>query len=139
MKNSMFHIIRFAIIFNLLTLFIALAYSQPDRDFEKKRDQIKAQKVAFITGQLNLTPQEAEKFWPVYNECEDKKEGIKKEFIADDQILLAQRLLDLQKEYQAKYKTILPIRKVVMLYQAEREFRHVLLERIRERDRDRRF
>jgi hypothetical protein len=150
-------------IFLVIAMYVVsqnISYSQPDRAFQKKKEQIKAQKIAFITSQLNLTPQEAEKFWPVYNESEVKKEEIKKEFmkseeiedidiekltdeeatkIADDQIIMAQRLLDLQKEYHIKYKSILPIKKIVKLYQAEKEFRHVLLQRIREQDRDRRF
>ena len=35
---------------------------------EKKRDKIEAQKVAFITTELDLTSVESQSFWPIYNE-----------------------------------------------------------------------
>ena len=42
--------------------------AQPDR-FEK----IRTLKTAYITQELSLTPSEAEKFWPVYNEYDSKR------------------------------------------------------------------
>ena len=37
------------------------------------QDRIKAQKIAFFTEKIQLTVQEAERFWPVYNEFENDK------------------------------------------------------------------
>ncbi len=42
-------------------------------------ERLKAYKIAFFTKRLNLTPQEAEKFWPVYNEYQDMKNKIQLE------------------------------------------------------------
>jgi hypothetical protein len=65
-----------------LTLFIVLlslsSFAQNGRFFQKKKDQIKALKVAYITNELALTPEEAAKFWPLYNAFEDKQREIKK-------------------------------------------------------------
>jgi Spy/CpxP family protein refolding chaperone len=64
----------------LMTLVSSLIYSQPPGDGPKnKRDQIHAQKIAFISTQLKLTPEEAQKFWPVYNQYEAEIEKIRKE------------------------------------------------------------
>ncbi|HLG04086.1 MAG TPA: hypothetical protein VI731_10860, partial [Bacteroidia bacterium] len=41
-------------------------------------ERVQALKVAFITKHLNLTPAEAEKFWPVYNEYQDKREAVRR-------------------------------------------------------------
>ena len=119
---------------------------------KNKREQIQAQKVAFITTKLALTPEEAEKFWPVYNEHAKLKREFIQSFgnaerienidlalitdeeatqIADNQIIMAQKLLDLRKEYYIRYKSVLPIKKVLKLYQSEKEFQRVLLERIK--------
>jgi hypothetical protein len=38
-------------------------------------EQFKSQKIAFITEKLNLTPKEAQAFWPVYNQYEIEKDG----------------------------------------------------------------
>jgi len=59
----------------MLTLFICFnAYSQRDG---KMHERIKAQKVAFITERLNLSPEEAQKFWPIYNSFENKANKIR--------------------------------------------------------------
>src|SRR6056297_4259926 len=41
-----------------------------------KEQQIKDQKIAFFTDKIGLTPEEAEKFWPIYNEYWEKKNKI---------------------------------------------------------------
>jgi hypothetical protein len=41
-----------------------------------RKEQLESQKVAFITKQLSLTIEEAQRFWPVYNEFQQKKEEI---------------------------------------------------------------
>ena len=118
-----------------------------------KYEKIEAQRVAFITQELNLTPDEAKVFWPVYNEYDTKRHELKKAFknnenlhkpeiekltekeaslILDNQIIEAQKLLDLRKEYHAKFKSVLPAVKVLQLYDAEREFQKMLIERLRQ-------
>jgi len=57
------------LIFPILTLLICFnVYSQRDG---KMQERIKAQKVAFITDRLDLSSEEAQKFWPIYNDFED--------------------------------------------------------------------
>ena len=46
---------------------------------DKKREKIEVQKIAFITKQLDLTPEEAQKFWPVYNQFSDAKKQLHKQ------------------------------------------------------------
>ena len=43
---------------------------------DKKREKIEVQKIAFITKQLDLTPEEAQKFWPVYNQLSDARKQL---------------------------------------------------------------
>lgn len=58
----------------LLPLLLLLSISMFGQDKHKeKREQIKALKVSFLTTELNLTAEESEKFWPVYNAYEDKQ------------------------------------------------------------------
>lgn len=114
---------------------------------------IEAQRIAFITQKLELTPDEAKVFWPVYNEYDVKRHELKKSFkngddfnkqgmdklteaeasqILDNQIIEAQKFLDLRKEYHAKFKSVLPAVKVLKLYDAEREFQKMLMDKIRQ-------
>lgn len=43
-----------------------------DEERRAEREAIRAQKVAFITQEVGLTAEDAEKFWPLYNELEQK-------------------------------------------------------------------
>ena len=115
-------------------------------DMEKKREEIKAQKVAFITERMNLTAAEAQKFWPLYNEMEAKKqelmreshqlrkdnkgENINYEQLNDARINAKIKEAELEKEYYLKFKTVLSAEKIYNLYKAEKDFQKELLGRI---------
>ena len=110
-----------------------------------KSEERKAQKIAFITERLALTTEESKAFWPVYeakNEAKkkmiktikgDRKSNPRKklEEMTDEEVTtmlnnminLKQGELDIQKEYNTKFLTILPPKKVAKLYHVEREFK----------------
>lgn len=116
--------------------------------FGEKREKIKAQKIAFITGILDLTPEEAQVFWPVYNEYNKKldelttdkmkimKDANKKlaEMTEKEAELLGDKIVEFEiseasllKEYHSKFKKVLPKTKILQLYQAEHKFKKQLL------------
>lgn len=57
----------------LLFLFVSVSFYAQGESMQDKKEKIKALKVAFFTTELNLTTNEAEKFWPVYNTFDDKQ------------------------------------------------------------------
>ena len=64
----------------LIIAFISLnVIAQDGPIIRKKKEQIKALKVAFITNELALTSDEATKFWPLFNAFEEKQQEIKKQ------------------------------------------------------------
>ncbi|CAN5526573.1 hypothetical protein BH10BAC1_BH10BAC1_15650 [soil metagenome] len=121
---------------------------------QDKRDNIESMKIAFLTTKLDLTPEEAQKFWPVYNQYSDKLQELRKkrrdderqakknfedltdkelEEAMDSDLAFKQKELDLQKEYNTKFKAVLPIKKVSKLYAAEEQFKRVLLDKLKDR------
>ena len=133
-------------------LFSVLIFAQPPRD-GKLKERIKAQKTAFITDQLNLSSEEAQKFWPVYNEFESTVENIRTGDLRTIKQKLrrnpdmdekeADRLLDRlilaeDKMHQAKVKLIkdlrgkIPSKKIIKLKKVEDEFNRKLLERLKD-------
>jgi|YNPMSStandDraft_2_1061718.scaffolds.fasta_scaffold04720_5 Spy/CpxP family protein refolding chaperone len=136
-------------IFAIIVFFVELAFTQPHKQC-KHKEQIKAQKVAFLTSKLDLTVQEAQSFWPLYNEYEKKKEEIfeaqnnlyeafSKENLSEKELnQLADKYIELQfaeskllAEYHNKFKKILPINKVVTLYSSDRMFKKELLRQLK--------
>jgi len=134
-----------------ISAFSLMAFGADQFNYE----EFKAKRVAYITSVVDLTPAEAEKFWPVYNELEQKKfvliQGMKEvEKQMDEKIdnLSDQEYIELSKkitsfhkiegeldvEYNAKYLKILPPRKVVQLYVAEKNFKNHLLHEYKKCD-----
>jgi len=59
----------------MIILFLAtLGMNAQDRKFE----EIKAHKIAFITEKVNLTSTQAQKFWPIYNKHEQQVMALRK-------------------------------------------------------------
>jgi hypothetical protein len=109
-------------------------------------ERIEAIKVAFITKKLDLTTEEAQKFWPVYNNYQKelmelmrkRREDRQKTDIAPNDKINADltyesRILDLKKKYKKLYLKAIPADKVLLLYQAEREFREHLIKQLNHR------
>lgn len=122
--------------------------------FQQKKDQVKAMKIAFITSELNLTPDEAAKFWPLFNEFEEKQKAIRQDKIKnyidrsqgsekltekEAQNLLNQmetaeeELHQLRKKFVANLKGVLPATKILKLKKAEEEFSKKLLQQYRDK------
>ena len=144
-------------ILSLLLAFISLnAIAQDGPFIRKKKEQIKALKVAFITDELSLTPDEATKFWPLFNAFEDKQQEIKKQKLKgyldrmdDDSFdklsekeattMLAQMESSEDELYQAKKKFVASLKgvispiKILKLKKAEENFNRKLLEQYRDR------
>ena len=134
----------------LFVFFTSFSFSQT----ETKNDKVETMKIAFLTNKLNLTAKEAQLFWPLYNEYNQKMETLRKakkleydeikskngtptdkEITAymEEVFLTKQKELDLQKEYYNKYTKILSMKKVAQLYQAENQFKKELLRIIKDK------
>ncbi len=132
-----------------LIMLFTIALSSAAQDRSGRYEQIEAIKVAFITSKLDLTPDEAQKFWPVYNNYQkEMMELMKKRREArmkpnvdpNDKInadlAYESRMLDLKKKYKKLYQKAIPPQKILLLYQAEREFREHLIKQLNHRRKD---
>lgn len=135
----------------ILSFLICLAFYlpvsaqvQPQPVFRHSQ-QIESVKIAFITQQLNLSNDEAEKFWPIYNNYQrdlnelfkQKRENRLNRPNANEELTnelnFEGRLLDIRKKYQAEFSKVLPADKVLQFFRAEREFREQMIRQLKER------
>lgn len=119
---------------------------------QSKKDKIEELRMAFIDKKLELTNAEHEKFWPVYNEYNDKVRAVRKnlrqsyrkapenmseqeaEELYQLDLKSKQAELDLHKTYAEKIKAIIGVKKTVMLRDAEEEFRQQVLSTLKEKN-----
>ena len=90
---------------------------------QKLQERIQSMRIAMITDELKLTPDEAQKFWPLFNEYEEKKKKLKgtynlpknlnnlSEAEAEEAILasleMEEKEVGLKRDYYAKLKKVL--------------------------------
>jgi hypothetical protein len=117
-------------------------------------EEIEAYKIGFLTQKLDLSPQEAKIFWPIYNNWQKEQAEFRKERgqkmisfrkideieqLSDSEVQnliindfsFKQRELDLEKKYYNKLKSSLPIKTVGKFYRAQEAFKRELLTRYR--------
>jgi hypothetical protein len=139
----------------LFFLMTSISFSQGFRD---KKDKVKALKVAYITEQLDLTTEEAQKFWPIYNTFDDKQTELRQEKMKaildkfepgsveklsekDASNLLTQmetieeNLFALRKKFIKDLNGVISAKKIIKLKKAEEDFNRQLLKQIREKRR----
>ena len=129
------------------------ASAQPDRGDWKERMQ--SGKIAFLTMEIGLTPDEAQKFWPIYNQVSEELDKAMHETFAsymelekalnenkaDKEISKClDRYLDaLEKQNEIrddsveKYRKILTDKKVAKIFVAEEKFRRQHIRRLHSR------
>jgi hypothetical protein len=68
------YILTFAILFFITGISIA---QRPSERYDPEK--LQGARIAFITSRLDLKPEQAEKFWPIYNQFNDNRETYLKE------------------------------------------------------------
>jgi hypothetical protein len=112
------------------------------------RDKVEAMRVAFISKKVELTPAEAEKFWPVYNEYGDKVKALRRnlrqkyrqapenpssegaEELYELDVRSRQAEAEIHRQYSERIKSMIGTKKFVKLRMAEEQFRMQMLKAI---------
>lgn len=130
-------------------LFTVSISAQRGGDKGNRGEKIEQQRIAFITTELDLTVEEAQNFWPLYNEYNDAKkqfkEGKMDEKNIDDMTeeesrqMLAYAMetkkknLDLEMRFMNSLENVLPANKRLKLIRLEREFKKKIIKRFQKR------
>ncbi len=153
MKYNSDHMIRKIFLAFIVILISLLTIAQPPGrgHWRNHQEKLESQRVAFITNELDLSVEEAQIFWPVYNEYMEKRnemmikhrterstmenpEKLNEEElreIANAEIENMEEMTALRRQYHDRFMEILPVSKVVKLYKAERDFNRNLLRESR--------
>lgn len=117
-------------------------------------EEIEKMKIAFLTEKLDLSVEEAQAFWPVYNKYEDTRKELRekykasckskgvdvsdlsdeeaKEYVAS-KIAYEKAKLEAEVKFQEALAEILSYKKIALLYSSEREFKRHLFKEMKDR------
>ena len=135
---------------SLILLFISTITLSQNND---KLEKIKALRVAFISTKLELTSNEAQKFWPIFNEFDKNQTDLRKEKrilmirlkvqnTASLSDIEMQKLLDTSELLESNIQTnrqqlvknlrgVISAQKIILLKQLEEDFKKTLLKQMR--------
>ena len=104
------------------------SFAQPGEDIQnpKKREKFEALYRAYVTQQLQLTPSEAEKFWPQHEQFQQEMQAVNQSNLSD--LDKEQRRLDIKKKYQPVLGRIIGNERGNRFYGMHDQFRNKLLE-----------
>ncbi len=129
-------------------LFTAQAQKHHDGNWKEK---IQSEKIAFLTMEMDITPEEAQVFWPVYNMVQKEMDAAFQEVIKahkelasatdtddtdniaaclDNYLQAQSKLQEIKAKATAEYNKVLPVKKVAKLYLSEEKFRRQHIRRL---------
>lgn len=129
----------------------AWAQSEDPQD-PKVQEKIRNLRIAYITDKLGLTPEQAERFWPVYREFSEKRRSLHSELqearkrmevtqpdpekqkeLIELGLQVKQRELDLEREYSGRILAVISAQQLINLRKAETDFNQMILNQIQQR------
>lgn len=141
----------------LLVALTAPVWAQDDLELPpqmdpKARERVEAARIAMISNRLGLTPDQAEKFWPIYREFALKRTEMRQEFrraqsgldpnnpdpakqqeLINLGLQIKQRELDLEKDYSGRILRVISAQQLISLRKAEMDFRQMILNQLQQR------
>jgi hypothetical protein len=87
-------------------------------------ERLEALKIAYITKRLDLSPEEAQKFWPIYNQYAEELKMTRKDAIRNNksEIELDESLLNVRKKYSDLFRQAISPQKIDIFFKSEKEF-----------------
>lgn len=129
------------ILFFIIPAFLTFTVQAQDRPGDNK--DIEMLKVKFLTDKLDLSIEEGQKFWPIYNDYQREMNSLREQKFKNlyavkdnpQQNLSADigfdyKILNTKKKYLNLFQTAISSQKTLALYRAEPEFREFLMRRI---------
>jgi len=139
----------------LFVLFICVGHYASAQKGDDRRNEIESYKIAYLTQKMEMSPEEAKVFWPIYKNWQQEQMNLRKErgqnmisyrkieeienlsdhevqnLIANE-LNIKQKALDIEKKYYNQLKSKLPIKTVGKYYRAQETFKKELLHRYKD-------
>ncbi len=141
------------IVLALLMAAPSFGWAQQETEIQdpNARKKIEAARIGLISERLGLTPEQAERFWPIYHEFSSQRKELVKEFreaqrqtgedapdarkqeLVDLGLKIKQRELDLERDYAKRLLEVISAQQMLNLRNAEREFQRIILNQLQQR------
>lgn len=112
----------------ILSLIIFAGFAAQAQPANDRQEKVEALYVAYMTRELNLTGEDAQKFWPVHAQFDNEIRALRMESSELDR---QQAVLNIKKKYQDRFTRILGATRTNDFFVKDGEFRKKLVERLK--------
>lgn len=126
---------KYLLIIVMMLSVAGVSVAQDDGGGKPNGGRLEALKIAYLTKKLNLSTEEAQKFWPIYNQYMDEIRKTRMDARQNKaaELNTEEKLLDIRKKYNGEFNKALSSEKVNQFFKAEKEFGTVLQKELMER------
>jgi hypothetical protein len=119
----------------LLILFLIGTLTVFSQESQEGRSSIEALKIGYLTKKLSLTPEEAQRFWPIYNTYAGELRQARSDQRRDkaSEIETEEKMLNIRKKYNKEFSSVLSPEKVNTFFRSEKEFSSYVQKELSER------
>jgi len=121
----------------ILVMWLGISLTGFGQEGEKLQTEgagrLKALQIAYLTNKLNLKPEEAQRFWPVFNQYQDEIRKVRIEGKNLPEVDKEQKIVDIRKKYFEEFTKVLNKDRADRVFKADNEFRDVIRKEIQER------
>lgn len=112
----------------------APAFTQEENN-QRGGNRLESLKIAYLTKKLNLSPEEAQRFWPIYNNyaSELRSARIEKRNNSISELANDEKVLNIRKKYHSEFGRVLSADKVNSFFRSEKEFSDYVKKELSER------
>src|SRR5689334_16056018 len=125
-------------IFLLIAFILSLGFATFAQNFQRsgggRPETVEAIKIAYFTKKLNLSPEEAQKFWPIYNLYFDEIRQVRQQHKDLDEVDMEEKIVNIRKKYKDEFAKALPEEKVNQFFRVDKEFTMFLRKELQERN-----
>lgn len=121
------------LLFGFITFATLLTNGQEVADSGNGREKIKMLEIGYLTRELQLSSNEAEKFWPLFNKYRKELRAVIKDKNINDALEKQQKALDIRKKYRKDFRSILDEERGRKVYEAEDRFKTMVRREMQQR------
>jgi hypothetical protein len=121
------HILLYLFIF-IGSFGVANAQAGGDNDGPKREQKIQALYIAYVSQELKLTEDEAQKFWPVHTQYDAEIKAVSMDL---NEIDRQQAVLNIKKKYQDRFIKIIGADRTNTFFKTDAEFRKKMIDRLK--------
>jgi hypothetical protein len=128
-------------LFSVLVMFcwLCLPARSQGRQQRPMAGLVEAYKTAFITQRLNLTTEEAQKFWPIYNSYIAEVRQVNITYRQDgNELHMEEARLNIKKKYSVDFLKAISPGKINDFFKAEKDFDVIIRREMQKRQMQRR-